>query len=179
MSTCKAEAKGVEGSLSGSVARAVSRGVYRGGSSSELASLSCDTAIAAERFETGSSVLWVYLLSPNEKSADGQPRLDGGIAQTDEPSLLRFDGRSGSVISTRGDVLMYFVAGSIRTNAYDYLYGSSSLLHRKGKLAKRSCRVQFTKVLSPKPREATRRDAVLHARLPFLISYIDVRKERT
>lgn len=33
---------------------------------------------------------------------------------------------------------MYFVAGSIRTNAHDYLYDSSSLPHRRGKLAKRS-----------------------------------------
>jgi hypothetical protein len=33
---------------------------------------------------------------------------------------------------------MYFAAGSIRIKAHGYLYDSSSLPHRKGKLAKRS-----------------------------------------
>ena len=64
---------------------------------------------------------------PNEKSADGQSKLDGWIGQTGEPSLLRFEGRrSGSGISKRGDILIYFAAGSI-IKARSYLYGSSSL----------------------------------------------------
>ena len=100
---------------------------------------------------------------PNEKSADGQSRLDGWIGQTDELSLLRFDGRSGSVISTRGDILMYFAAGSIRNKAHGYLYDSSSLPHRKGKLVKISCRIQIMNVLSPKPRKATEAGCGGHA----------------
>ena len=145
VSTSKVEAKGVEGSPSGSVARAGSRGIYWKGSCSELASSSRDTAMAVERPETGSSILWVYLLSRMRKSADGQSRLDGWIGQTDEPSLLRFDRRSGSVISTRGR-MMYFAAGSIRTDAHDCLYDSSSLPHMRERLAKRSRRIQITNV---------------------------------
>ena len=55
---------------------------------------------------------------------------------------------------------MYSAAGSIRTKAHGYLYDSSSLSHRKGKLAKISCRIQIMNVLPPKPREATERSAV-------------------
>jgi hypothetical protein len=59
---------------------------------------------------------------PNEKSADGQSRLNGWIGRTNEPSLLRFAGRSGSVISTRNDILIYFAVGSIKIKARGYLY---------------------------------------------------------
>ena len=89
--------------------------------------------------------------------------MDGWIGQTDELSLLRFDSRSGSVISTRGDILMYFAAGSIRTKAHGYHYDSSLLPHRKGKLVKRSCRIQIMNVLSPKPREAAEAGCGRHA----------------
>ena len=64
---------------------------------------------------------------------------------------------------------MYFAAGLIRTKAHGYLYDSSSLPHRKGKLAKISCRIQIMNVLSPKPREATEAGCGGHA--PFMTPY--------
>jgi hypothetical protein len=59
--------------------------------------------------------------------------------------------------------LMYFAAGSIRTKAHGYLYDSWSLPHRKGKLTKRSCRIQIMNKLSPKPREAANAGCGGHA----------------
>jgi hypothetical protein len=43
---------------------------------------------------------------------------------------------------------MYFAAGSIRTKAHGYLYDSSSLPHRKGKLAKKLSHSDYEQIVA-------------------------------
>ena len=46
---------------------------------------------------------------------------------------------------------MYFAAGSIRTKAHGYLYDSSSLPHRKGKLAKKLSYSDYERIVAEPP----------------------------